>query len=91
MQLKAACLSNYVWLFSGDQALRLNKFKRRRHDVRDKLTWGTGNSFKQYIIVDNKAREQMSKRVLQENKARQIFRETTFLTPDTQARVRIKG
>ena len=33
----------------------------------------------------------MSKRVLQENKARQIFRETTFLTPDTQARVRIKG
>ena len=33
------------------------------------------------VIVGNKAKERISKRVFQENKARQIFEKRTFLTP----------
>ena len=39
------------------------------------------------LLVGNKVKGQISKRVFQENKARQIFRKTDIFTPDTHTYV----
>ena len=65
---------------SGGKKCSFVRILTLRLTMTDIIWWSEFSEIKSYI-VDNKAKGRISKRVFQENKARQVSEKWTFLTP----------